>query len=325
MSLLAGFPTVTAASKHTSTCVFDCSDDETEIDLADPSSETGQDDSSNPSFDFDYNHQRILRGLQDTAIWLDSFFGSDRIDEAPTANSEMRLSWDNEFREGENPNTRLRLRGKLRLPHLNKRLQLVFEGEPDKDDPSGLKQQNATSSVRYSVMRSALRSVDFDVGFRGGLTDPRLFTRLRMQRTVLHNDYQLHRLTPAISWDTREGWELYVRHDAEFKPKPKIFFRTTTKPGWSEEKAGYTFEQNFTVFRELTTHRYIAFDWLNQAVLHPYSDFTSRFRLRHRHALKENMLYLEVAPGVRFEQENNYRMEWEGYISLEMVFSPNLK
>ena len=295
-------------------------DDEAEEDEDEDEEELGD-----ISTEFERRHQRILENLQQTAVWLDSFFGSERIDENQTAESELRVSWENSFRESQNPNTRLKMRGKLRLPHMQHKLQLVFEGEPDESDPSGLDQENASSALRYSVARNALRSIDFDVGFRGGLSDPRLFTRLRMQKLLLNNRQQLHRLTPAVTWDSRLGWELYVRHDAEFKPREKLFFRATTKPGWSQDADGYTLQQDFTIFYEASPHRFIALDWLNDAVVHPYSDLTSRIRVRHRRALRENQLYLEFAPGLRFAEENDFRTQWEGYISLEVVFSPHSK
>ncbi len=276
-------------------------------------------------YNFEQQHQQITQNLQETAAWLDSFFGSERVGEFDTASTELRVAWENNFLESENPNTRLKLRGKLRLPHMQKRLQLVFEGEPDERDPSGLDQENSSSALRYSVTRNTLRSIDLDIGFRGGLSDPRLFTRLKMRKILLRNDTQLHRLTPAITWDSRLGWELYVRHDSEFEPRKNIFFRATTQPGWSQDADGYTLAQNFTVFRKLSPHRYVALDWLNSGVVYPYSDITSRIRVRFRRALRENQLYLELAPGLRFAEENDFRAQWEGYITLEVVFSPNEK
>ena len=288
--------------------------------------DTTQDDDNErggATYDFEQSHRRILENLQETATWLDSFFGSQRIDETPS--TELRIAWENNFLESEAPNTRLKMRGKLRLPRMQERLQLVFEGEPDEKDPSGLEQENASSALRYNITRNALKSIDFDLGFRGGLSDPRLFTRLRMQKRLLHSERQLHRLTPAVTWDSRLGWTLYVRHDSEFKPRDKLFFRATTQPGWSQDERGYTLEQNFTIFRAISSHRYIALDWLNGGVVHPYSDIVSRVRVRHRRALRENRLYLEFAPGLRFAEENGYRMQWEGYVSLEVVFSPDRK
>ena len=273
-------------------------------------------------YDFEQSHKQITQKLQKTAAWLDSFFGSERVGEFDTASTELRVAWENSFLEYENPNTKLKLRGKLRLPHMKKRLQLVFEGEPDERDPSGLNQENSTSALRYSVDKNTLKSIDFDVGFRGGLSAPRLFTRLRMRKLLLRNETRLHRLTPAITWDSRLGWELYVRHDSEYQPRENIFFRATTQPGWSQDADGYTLEQNFTLFRKLSPHRYIALDWLNGGVVYPDTDLTSRFRLRYRRALRENRLYLELAPGLRFAEDHDFRLQWEGYIMLEVVFSP---
>ena len=253
---------------------------------------------------------------------MDHFFGNDRVEES-TASSELRLSWSNSFQESTTPNSRLRLRGKLYLPHMQKKLQLVFEGEPDKKDISGLDNENSTSALRYSLVESALKSINLDLGFRGGFSDPRLFIRLWSRKTLIHDKRKLHRISPALSYDTRLGWETYLRYDTEYKPRKKIFLRTTTKPGWSEDKDGFTFEQNFTLYKQISAHKLIAMDWLNSAVIYPYSDVVSRIRIRHRRAIWMDKLFLEFAPGLQFTSENDFNPDWQAYITLEILFSPD--
>ncbi len=273
-------------------------------------------------YDFEEQHSRITKNLQETAVWMDQFFGNDRIAES-NASSELRLSWQNNFREYDTPTSKLRLRGKINLPHMQRRLHLVFEGEPDKNDISGLDKQNSTSAIRYNVMENAIKSINFDLGLRGGFSNPRLFTRLWSRKVLLKDHNKLHRLSPALTYDTRLGWETYLRYDTEYEPWEHIFLRTTTRPGWSQDKDGFTFEQNFTAYKQVSDHRFIAVDWLNSAVIYPYSDVLSRLRVRHRRALWMDKLFLEFAPGLRFAEENHYRPEWEAYVTLEIVFSPD--
>lgn len=268
------------------------------------------------------SHSNITDSLQKTAQWMDSFFGNPRQDEV-LASSELRVSWVNEFIEGETGKTQLSLRGNLYLPRLQDNLQLVFEGEPGEDDPAGLESENATSALRYTFLRSAAKSLNIDLGMRGGLSDPRIYTRLWLRKEQ-QKGKKLQRVTPSIAHDSGEGWETSLRLDTETYMLDKLFLRTTTQPGWQEKTHGLSLKQNFSLYRKISSLRYLAFDWLNDMLLKQVDSTLeiTRLRLRHRRNLWRHQLFLEVAPGVRFTEEENYAGQLEIAINVEVVFSP---
>ncbi len=268
------------------------------------------------------SHTSITNSLQKTAQWLDRFFGDPRQDET-LASSELRLSWNNEFVESYTGNTRLNLRGNLYLPSLQNRLQLVFEGEPDQNDLSGLENKNASSALRYTFLRNAVKTLNLDLGMRGGLLDPRIFTRLWMRREK-QTEKNLHRITPSLGHDSGEGWEADLRFDNEYYIFTDTFLRSTTRPRWQEKVNGLAFDQNLSLYQRLSPLRYIALDWLNTFSYDTHRGYwdITRFRVRHRRNLWQHQLFLQVAPGVRFAEEVSHRMQWEFSISLEVVFSP---
>ncbi len=266
------------------------------------------------------SHQAITEGLQDSTRWLDRFFGDERIEE--DARSELRLGLTTSFLEGEGVQFGTRLRGRVNLPRISRRFQLLFEGEPDENDPTGLRSETGSSALRLLVRSAPARQLSFAAGFRGGLKDPHLFIRTRLTR-LYQDGLWVHRLTPAVTWIADDDWEAYLRHDLERTFAGRYFFRTTTKPKWRDKENGLRLEQNFTWIRRLSLLRYVAFDWLNDF----YSERdekleVSHLRVRYRRAVWYDKLFLEIAPGLRFHADQGFHPELEGYVQLEVVFAP---
>jgi len=265
-------------------------------------------------------HAAITQRLQETASWLDNFFGDEREDEE-LASSNLRFGITNTFLELEPTKTKFRLRGKVVLPRLERRVQLVFEGTDD-DSLSDTEDQKASSSIRYTIKDTKKKKLSLSTGFRGGLTDPRIFTRLRLSKKINRGDW-LTRVTPSLVYDTRDGWEAVLRIDNEHEIGENLFFRSTTQPIWSDRKIGLVLRQNFTVFKRLSPIRYLAFDWLNEFENAEHNKLeVTKLRLRHRRAIWRDKMFLEFAPGLRFADEHEHRLQWEGFITLEMMFSP---
>lgn len=267
-----------------------------------------------------HGHAVITQRLQKTASWLDSFFGDEREAEE-LASSNIRFGLSSSFLELEDAEHRVFVRGRVVLPRLERRLQLVFEGRDD-NNLSDTTDQEASSVLRYSIKDTEKNKLSFDAGFRGGVTDPRAFTRLRLRKTIHRTDW-LTRLSPALVYDTHDGWEAYLRIDNEHEVGKDLFFRSTTRPVWADREIGISLDQNFTIFKRLSHLRYIAFDWLNHFVNHEHNKLdSSRLRVRFRRAVWQDKLFLEFAPGLLFADEHEHRLQWEGYVTLEMVFSP---
>ncbi|HGG60698.1 MAG TPA: hypothetical protein ENK26_12425 [Gammaproteobacteria bacterium] len=82
-------------------------------------------------------------------------------------------------------------------------------------------------------------------------------------------------------------------------------------------------QQTFSYFHRFSRRNFMAADWLPSVLTEPsvIVDIT-RLRIRYRRNIWKNKLFLEVAPGVRFADSNEYVMQWELGIRLEMVFEP---
>jgi hypothetical protein len=265
-------------------------------------------------------HAVITQRIQETAAWLDSFFGDKREDEE-LASSSLRFGLTSRFLELEPAKHRIFLRGKVVLPNLERRVQLVFEGSDD-GGLSNTADQQGSSSIRYSIKDTEKKKLSLDAGFRGGLTNSHIFTRLRLRNKIRSGEW-LTRVTPALIYDTREGWEAFLRVDNERKIGQNIFFRSTTRPVWADKEIGISVEQDFTIYKRISRLRYLAFDWLSKLINGEHTKLAiTQLRIRHRRAIWRDKLFLEFSPGLRFADEHEHRLQWEGYITMEMLFSP---
>ncbi len=95
----------------------------------------------------DDSHAFATERAQELTEWMDGFFG-DPVYELEKPESLMRLEWENTWDQQDNSNTRLRLRGKVRLPRLSERLSIIFSGE-DGDST----QQSGQSSGQSKLQR----------------------------------------------------------------------------------------------------------------------------------------------------------------------------
>ena len=76
----------------------------------------------------DEGHAFATDSAQALTEWMDGFFGEPTYD-LERAESQIRLQWRNSWDEDDDYKTKLKLRGKLQLPRISQRLNLVFSGE----------------------------------------------------------------------------------------------------------------------------------------------------------------------------------------------------
>ena len=279
----------------------------------------------------DASYRKMHSSLQSTADWLDNIFLDERNDQE-SAWTRLIVRLDNELIEAEGVSSDVALRGKIVLPNLERRIRLIFEDDTDSNDPNGsndptgLQQnQNSTSAIRILLRDNLRNRLNFDIGGRGGLNDPRLFTRLqyRYQREFGKTNV---RLRPTIVWDTDRQWESYLQLDLEQRFNEHYFLRMSTVPRIRDIEPGWELEQNFTLFRELGNDSYVAIEWMNDFKSEPDLRIDSSFlRLRFRREVWKKRLFMEFGPGIRVVEENDLRPQLDANLRFELLFSTEKK
>lgn len=269
----------------------------------------------------DRGYKRVSNSLQATADWIDNIFLDERT-EQENAWSRLIVRLDNEWIESEGVSNDIALRGKIVLPSLDRRIRLIFEDEADPNNPEAFRDgDNNRSAIRILLNDSLRERLNFDVGARGGLSNPRLFTRLQY-RYQIERDRHNYRFRPTIIWDTDRAWEAYVQFDYEQRFREQYFLRSRTTPKVFDTEPGWEIEQNFTLFRDLGNDRFLALEW--QTDLKEGPDFRidgSYLRMRFRHDLWKQRLFLEVGPGMRIVDDNDLRPQLDGYLRFELLLT----
>ncbi|MGF1545794.1 MAG: hypothetical protein ACFCUG_00540 [Thiotrichales bacterium] len=263
----------------------------------------------------------IRENLRAIADRIDRFFGDERaIEEADFTNG--RLSISTRYDEGDAPSTSVDLRGKLVLPRINQRLQLVFEGQPEDGDLLGVDSTGASASLRYLAREKDRNRIIIDGGGRGGLTNPSAFIRV-LQRRTWERDEKLIRFTPSLAYDFRDGFEAALRLDQDWTPRRNTFFRYTSNLLWSEDEPGLRLDQNFTLAKRVSRTRSVAVDWSNTFRSEPHAVLENVLvQTRLRREVWRDKLFLELAPGIRFPRSESHRAVYTINLRLDLQLEP---
>ncbi len=90
--------------------------------------EAGSNIAEQPITWVDSSHSYATEQAQALTQWMDNFFG-DPIDDLEQAESFLRAELIDDWEDEDGHNFKARLRGKVQLPQISRRLDLVFSGE----------------------------------------------------------------------------------------------------------------------------------------------------------------------------------------------------
>lgn len=269
----------------------------------------------------DKSYQKMSATLQSTADWLDTVFFDERyVDEY--AWSRLVIRADHEIIEGEGVVSDLTLRGKIVLPNLNRKIRLIFEGDQDYRDEIGApSSKDSSSAIRLLLNENVRERLNFDIGARGGFSDPRIFTRLQYRYQQDFGATNL-RFRPTLIWNTDDEWEGSLQFDYERQFSNNYFFRMTSIPRFNSGEAGWEFEQNFKLFKELYNDQYLALEWKNDFKSEPDLEVRGSYlRFRYRREVWKERVYFEFGPGIRVVDHNDLRPQVDAYLRFELLLN----
>jgi len=149
----------------------------------------------------DNSHAYATEQAQALTEWMDNYFGDPDYD-IERAESLLRLEWTNEWDEEDRYNTNVRLRGKLQLPRVSKRLNLVFSGEDGDELSEDERSREDSVGLLYNLGEKGRSRVDLTLGFKWDGLRPGI--RYRAQGPLA--DKSRYRFTQRLQWETDEGF-----------------------------------------------------------------------------------------------------------------------
>ncbi|WLF83448.1 hypothetical protein [Moraxella sp. ZY210820] len=183
----------------------------------------------------DHRHSDVKEWLNDSSNKIDNWFGD--IDPSRPASANLRIIVDNQWNEYDDFHSHPRIRGKIKLPTLEKKLSIMI-GDDSLDDVSDHKvtvdqhsttqskkvidrtqtrKENTSLALRFSKWNDNLPfDADFDIGLR---SHDNPFARLKISKdwsfsptTGLYTE-QTYRYSRKNKNEIRSFWEIYYQQN----------------------------------------------------------------------------------------------------------------
>ena len=180
-----------------------------------PEQSAEPEDLENPSITWvDSSHAYATDQVQALTVWMDNFFGDPTYDlEKP--DSLVRLEWQNNWDEEDGYKGRVRLRGKLHMPRISKRLNLIFSGK-DGDNLGADERKENTDLVGVQYSLGELNRSRVDLTLDAGTWDLRPGIRYRNQGSNFEAGGLSLYTTPGV-----QGWRGGLQHRRS-QPGPRV-------------------------------------------------------------------------------------------------------
>lgn len=149
----------------------------------------------------DTSHAYATDQAQALTEWMDDFFGEPNYD-LEQAESQLRIQWRNSWDEQDNYNTKVRLRGKLQLPKLSQRLNLIFSGEDGDTLVEDERTDDDSAELLFKLNDVSRQRLDLTLNLNSDGLRPGV--RYRNKGPI--DDKHYYRYTQRLEWESDEGF-----------------------------------------------------------------------------------------------------------------------
>ena len=181
--------------------------------------------------------------------WVDSFFG-DMDGDAEIAESRLRLKITTDWDERLGTETRVSVGGKVNLPRLADRVDLVFRGDDpdelvpgDEDDPS---QSQIGLQVLLDESAGGNHRTDFTVGLSGAGPKPGVKYRYK----TLWGSNASFRFSQRAQYDFDDGAFATTKLDIDYALSRRSLIRSQNRLLYGEKSDGAEWSSNIGVVRQ---------------------------------------------------------------------------
>lgn len=280
---------------------------------------------------FDSSHRLISENIISFSHKIDLFFSNARYLEE-SFGSYGCVTLNLFLSEGGEWDASADICLKIDLPHTKKRWKLIFESE-EVEDVGDVLESNApsitgvedsenkssTALLRYVAEEELLKFVSFDVGVKTRTPlDP--FTRVRFRRTWVPNPW-LFRLTESLYYFKSTEGGFLSRFDAERKFGKDWYARMTTSADYRDKEQQFNLKQVFGFYHRVGKGR--ALNWelniVGTSQPNPHVDYYV-LRFRYRINVWRDWFFVEAAPQLLYQRENDFDSEAGILFSTQAVF-----
>ena len=284
----------------------------------------------------DSGHGYVTEKADDLTRWFDSYFGSTEADQN-VASSRLRLRVTMEEDEREGTNFRVSVGGKVNLPQISKRLDLVFRGDDPADDINGQEDQSQSPiALQLQVGKREETRHRFDLTLGVGSGGPKPGARYRY--AIDFNDKNSLQFTERVQYEFDDGVISTSRLVLDHQLANDALLRSYSRVLWGEATDGVEassslqwikFWQRQPPSSRGTDERGLMVYGEVSGQTEPY-EYVSNYRVgfRYRRQTYRRYLFLEFEPSYNWRVDEPYDERagaWKVEVRFEFLLFDDLR
>lgn len=276
----------------------------------------------------DTSHAYATDQAQALTEWMDDFFGDPNYD-LEQAESQLRIQWRNSWDEDDDYKTKVRLQGKLQLPKLSQRLNLVFNGEDGDSVVDDERADDDSAELLYNVNEVRRQRVDLTLNLNSSGLRP----GIRYRNKGPFGDNNFYRFTQRLEWENDDGFYTTGQLNLDKVLDNTHLLRWSNRAIYGEETLGAEWRSIVSLSvrkppKENINQRVVSY----YAGVEGFSDpsFVENYRVGivFRRNFYRKFLFFQVEPSYNYRkrlEDDNRSGAWHIALRLEMVLEKDLR
>lgn len=245
-------------------------------------------------------HTYLNESFCNPAVWFDSFFSDERIDEEVRSGSNLR--WQNDYIQDEFGVSRYttKFRGSFKLPRATKKLRLVFEGDPEDSVrdivPTSREESESNIGFLYEISRSPRANLSWKLSLSPSLT-------MRYRYSLPVNEQFTTRFTQQV-FHKDSAFGVSATVDFIYSFSEDLILRQANDLGRTEDDNASKWFTGLTLFQRLNERTALSYESSYEGTTKPEVFATNaRIAVRYRRQIHRKWLFFEVAPETTWPRE----------------------
>ena len=275
----------------------------------------------------DSSHEYVTNQAQALTEWMDDFFGDPEYN-LEQAESQLRLELIDDWESEDGHDFKVRLRGKVQLPKISKRLNLVFSGEESELDDAEDRRVNDEIGLQLQVRERRRSRVDLTMGFSNGNLRPGVKYRNEGPIDSRHS----YRFIERVQYSDKEKFFSISSLDLNRILDEDSVLRWSNRAIWGERTNGVEWRTRLALRQRINpnSRRPIAITYFGaiSGETRPEA-FEKNYRVGFlwRRQVYRDFLFLELEPAYNYrreEYEDNREGVWSMVARLEIALQRDL-